>query len=61
MKPSPRERAEAREERVLATYAAHSANHRGREQDEPEAAAPPTAETPGEIGPDAGSTAADDV
>jgi signal peptidase II len=32
-----------------------------REQDEPEASTPPTAETSSEIGPDAGSTAADDV
>jgi len=36
VKPSPRERAEAREERVLAACAARSANHRGRERDEPE-------------------------
>ncbi len=32
-----------------------------REQHEPEAPKPPIAETAGEIGPDAGSTAADDV
>ncbi len=32
-----------------------------REQDEPEAPTPLTAETPGELGPDAGSTAAKDV
>jgi len=36
VKPSPRERAEAREERVLAACAARSASHRGRERDEPE-------------------------
>jgi signal peptidase II len=32
-----------------------------RERDEPEASTPLTAEPPSEIGPDAGSTAADDV
>lgn len=32
-----------------------------REQDEPEASTPPTTEPSSEIGPDAGSTAADDV
>lgn len=36
MKPTPRERTEAREERVLAPCAARSANHRGRDRDEPE-------------------------
>jgi len=36
VRPSPRERVEAREERVLAPCAARSARHRGREREEPE-------------------------
>jgi dGTPase len=36
LKPSPRQLTEAREERVLASCAARSAKHRGREREEPE-------------------------